>query len=102
MDPTSPSKDATPIQQPPKPSDFPELPAPTATNTTATKTNDASAPKPLELPNKPKPKPQTESIDTATTAASTTAVEPERPGIQKQESFGLYSPSGAGKKREVV
>ncbi|KAF9729656.1 hypothetical protein PMIN06_003229 [Paraphaeosphaeria minitans] len=66
-------------QHPPSASDFPELPS----ASTGAAAKEAEAPKKLDFP-----------IRTKTEDAK--ATEPERPGIKKQESFGLPSPM-AGK-----
>lgn len=68
-------------QHPPTASDFPSLPAAAAPAPT-----DSGAPKKLDFP-----------IKTKTAAADAKSVEPERPDLKKQESFGLPSPAGPGK-----
>lgn len=75
-------------QQPPKASDFPELPQSSA----AKDISASQAPKKLEFPIRTK----TSELQAAA-AATASEAEPERPGIKKQESFGLGSPLAPGK-----
>ncbi|OAL52561.1 hypothetical protein IQ07DRAFT_671067 [Pyrenochaeta sp. DS3sAY3a] len=67
-------------QKPPSASDFPELPS----STVATASKDTDTPKTLDFPIRGK----TSELKNS---------EPERPGIKKQESFGLPSPMEKGR-----